>query len=770
MEKSSKVTKLGQVLIIFTSIFIFLNLSTPPHSIFLSGEYPFSFNYLGHINNILFKYIFNPSGILQLSNCLDCPALYGLSPWYTLWTFMVNLPGQLLGFNPFIFYQLVNFATQITSLYFLLKVVFVRIHQFPFIIAALLFIYIPQKIYLMPSGSPDGLVQAIITAIIGLLLYLFKKSSTFTPKQFGVVSILLGFFFGTALNISLTHFPIIFYLTIFLVLSDIWLSRKITLTTLFTLFVSAVIGATINFPFIYSQLISGNHHSFSTYTPFSAGDSLYAGNILAGANTNFTVIIFLLILFLLLVSSISYVKKLLIIIVYLLITFILGGGVIQGVSFYQMVFDHLPFMNHLRSLYRFAYFQDLIIYFCVYLGLLKLNKSVRFLCCLISVIILIYLTQYVSEANLFYQTNLPSEYFQVQSYLSGNLGNVVYFPAYWSPQHPNMTGNYNWSSLKANKPTLYNNPFTSVLAIPNMINFENLNLPFYEAQLRSLIDYSNNPEEIISALRYSGIKYLIVDRYFHWSENFPNFNLDEFIHLLTPEKQFGLLSVYNLLDKSLECLPSFGDYRVGYCQDINNPKYLINKGPQDYLLGKISLNYFLYKIPFKNSNKPPAMITNVAVSQKVYEKQYSVPYEIYTIDHPVSNIFLQRLAGGEYKLFIPTLKLDSVDNTFGSIELVVNKGNNVIARINPYSIKPGMNWDEINFGASPGSTLTINSIGKGFIIIGRPLLFPLSVWQQFTDSFSSNYKFTSIKDPAFPDTNNYMNVLYHKSPFMPSYR
>ena len=747
---------LFKLLLFVIILSIVANISIESNRIFLSGEFMFSFDYLGHVSNLITNYITTPGGYLYQTFCQDCPAFYHFSSWFALWVTLLMGLGQLLGYNPFVFRLLLVVLSQLAALYLFVRLNFKNFNPFVFVIASQVFIFIPHKIYLMPNGAIDGLNHALMIAAIAIFSHVFKHIPSISSKTAVTYGLCLGLILSPFLNLAVSHLPLIVYslivVGVFRLPLLIHYRTHEQLKVLYSLCCTVFVIAVVNAPFILSQLLHGNVRTLTDFYPLTLADSLTAGATMAGANITLSILFFISVVVLLLIAQISFSRKLLLVVGYLSIAFVLIGAPLGKFSLYGFAFDHLPLMNHMRGVYKLLFFQHLLLFTTIFLGLDSIlqsrTKRIRSLVILISIILLINSVAYIqANSNLFHSALVSEDYFQAAAYLDSKPESKIYFPAYWSSKYPNMSGNYTWLSEPARSPTLYTNPFTSLFLAPNLINFEQVNLSLYRQELRSLIDYSRSPMSIVRALEYTGVKYLILDDNYFWQKNFPDFEHDSLSPYLRLDKKFGQIAIFQLPDERSACQLAWGDFRLGYCHSPT-PKYLINRSPQDYFLETFTPTPAAkpYRLPFKKTL--PNFVVNVPLRLLVLAQGFALPSPVFQIDNDLSNIIAQKLSSGKFKLFIPVFKLSRLTGSelFMQERLEIYIDGKLITEISPYSDREGLVWEELELeNISPLANLSISAKGPGILVLGQPLLIPLSDWINLKKSIPLESSFKLIK-------------------------
>jgi hypothetical protein len=485
----------------------------------------------------------------------------------------------------------------------------------------------------------------------------------------------------------------------------------------------------LNIPMVSSYLLSGDVHKLSTYNPLSGMDSWFMGASLAGVGISQIKIMAVLFVGLLIISSLSVRSKLLLVISYLAVTFILHGGKIGQIEIYKFAFEKIPLMDHMRSLYRFIPLQMFVVFLIIYSGISRaVNSKVTLIKLgVILVVVLIFIIQldYInSNKNLFHTTSIPSEYFDVDNYLNSTGGKKIYFPAYWSSQSPSMSSNYTWLPNVERGPTLYTNPFTSLFQVSDIAHTENNSLTPAQQELRTLVNYNRNPIFVQNALEYLGIGRVIIDKHYFWDKNFSDFDLETFAAKLTLDKIFGNLFIYKIKDLSTECIPAYGQFRLGYCYDNIQPLVFINKSAKDWVLDNLDQ----YKLTQSSKTSLESFITNVSLREVITTKGILIPGNIHFINNEVDNIFSQKIKKGPYKLFVPVLQLEHFGRIFGETNLDVFIGDILLTKLSPYGAYEGIRWHEFDIQIEKEEQLKIDTKGLGLIVIGDPLLIPMQEW------------------------------------------
>jgi hypothetical protein len=736
-----------KIIVLITSVLLSISISIPKNTTVLGGEYLFSFDYLGHLNNLVKNHIFDITEFKYQTVCRECPAFYHVSSWYMGWVIALLGIGQILGIHPFVFYLIVVINSQILALYYFVKNIFGKVALFPFAIAAWVFITHPHKIYLMPSATVDGLIYAVLIALATSLWTVRKKVYIGDFTNFWKLSVFSGVLFGFFLNIGIAHFPIALYMSLAIYLSAFFpLKRKNILHLLLSGSIMVLTAAVLNFPLIYSQILTGNAHSLTSFDILGRIDSLYSGMITAGADKTTYITLTFTALLLLLVSRFSVKNKLRILIIYILTAYILAGGKIGPYRIYGIVFDYAPFMEHMRGVYRFIFLEIGLLFIAIYSGLTNMHQRKKKLILVAASLILMSTTiQYVRlNGNLFQSAIIPADYREADNYLNRSPGKTIYLPAYWNNSSPSISGSYEWLNITPRGPSLYTNPFSSIFYAPGLLNFERANLTQSQSQLRYVVDHNNEPGKILQGLEYNGVTNLIIDKNYFWYKNFPKFDINYFSQNIQPATTFGKLEIYKLNDRSDDCKSAYGDFLLGYCLR-SDPKILIDKKIQDYLLDQMSGNMKYY---MKSNNKVPLpnFVVNTTAREEIIRSGILMPVSIYQGDNRASDIFTLNLNKGKYKLFVPILQFNKGLNIFGNESISVKQDGAVIRVIEPYGAYQGMVWNEIDLEVNKRSLVSLDLSGMGFIVLGNPLIINNDEW---------NAKFSGLSETKYESISKY---------------
>lgn len=723
------------LILVVTLTLLIINFFIPKNLAIFSGEFLFSFDYISHFQNLLNNYVLNKDQFNYLIQCQQCPSFYHISAWYMLWVFGLLSIGQLLGLHPMIYYLLVTIIVQLVFLYLAVILHFKRFNIFAFLFGSIFFISAPHKYYLIPSATLDGVIHGILLGIFSIWLYLLRGLEIFTYRKIILVSVTLGILFIFSFNITLAHFPLVVYGLLF---STLLFWRKVfSHITKFvvSVFIAGTIPLIVNLPIIISQFKSGNDHTITSFNTHTWQDSLFAGFSGAGGSLPESYLVFGLILFLLFISGLKLYQKVFTIVAYLFISWMMTGLLFFDRHLYQFIFDYFPLMGHMRSLYRLFFYEYVILFFVIYIGLRSFfeNKNLvnQFCGFFIGAIFLTINISFIfNHLNFFHISYIPQEYFQTAQYFKNNKDQKIYLPFYGSKLTESMSGNYSWLlPQEFYNQTLYSNPFTSLFYIPNMQSVEGYQLSdIKEAQLRSLLSFNKSELEIRKVIEQLGIKYVIVDKNYLWSENYGDFDLSVFTELLSTTKNFGNLEIYN--SKVESCISSFGDFHLGYCAESENPKVFVNKTAKDYAL-HLFTNDVQYLMRKNEKVKVNNFIVNPPVRNYIIEKNIYITESFFQLDIKVDGLYRKIIPKGKYKLFVPILKISPEERLFRELQLNVKLDDTIVTTISPYSKDEKYTWVEIPITIVNESELSINTEGVGFVIMGDPLLIRESDFELF---------------------------------------
>jgi hypothetical protein len=543
------------------------------------------------------------------------------------------------------------------------------------------------------------------------------------------------------LNISIGYFPLVFYSTVFIIIffhkqiySNIKKSALMIGTTSMTV-------AVINIPMIASIILGGSSHSYTNFTSYKIIDALTAGIFYYSKLELGGIFLSGVVLLLALISRITIRLKVVLILIYLMVSLILMGKNITP-SLYDFIFYNFPLMNSIRSTHRFIFYELFIIIIFIYSGLSHMlsnkNLIVKGLGGLFSIVMLYLLGYNIFLNNNYIQTSiLPTEYFEVDSYLQNSTSKIMYFPSYMPVFH-DLNGNFSWMPVKdAPLGLIYANPFTSLLSVENMTHVETYMTNLKSQELNALTHYNNSPSDVIKALEYAGIERLIIDKNFLWNKVFPDFDLNEFEKKLKLKKQFGNIFIYDVSDKQNECIKSYGNFKLGYCIDDKNPQVFIERTKNEYVLDFIAQSGNPDTIPFNRSRDViHLIIANPSLTEYVVANKILITTPHMHVDEPMNNIYLTTIKGNKYLLALPILRVDPKTKFFGDMQMEIVVNGVVKMRIYPYNTTQKFAWEQLVLDLSRDQEhiISIQTKGDGAMVFGSPVLMELTTYQKLLNN------------------------------------
>jgi hypothetical protein len=727
-----------------------LSLYIDTDSIILSGEYIYSLDYLSHLKSLLRNIQWaNPDYILS---CKDCGLFYHYSWWYSVVIFSIASIGEILNYNPFVFYLVISLSVQFIGIYLLRELFFKKVPSISVILSFLVFSLSPYKITLFSSGSWYGFNHGILTIVLVVACWVFYRLSTLKAFQVALLGIFLGVLGSFFTSISINYLPIAIYSIIviatFYLKSILKYFHKAVILTISS-FLSFCISS---LPFIYALFSRPSVPSQYMYTNSVNNESLVEAVFvraigIIGNNTYSLSMVTLgiIIIVFIIISRRSNLNKIYFLGLYSFIVYLLMGSKATYFNLAGWMFDNIPLMSTIRSTHRFYYFLLLLLsvgIFLVYERILLIKSKIISAFFLIVLSLLIVITSIVNINYLTQTINinkLPNEYFQVAQYFENIPGKKIYFPSYM-PTGESMSGNYYWFSDKITSPTLYINPFNSLLLLPDLITFDGY--PFVSLQLRelrSLVGLDNSPEKIVEAMERRNIEYVIIDNNFMWSKYYPDADLELIKNLLTFEWSYGDIEIYRTKDTNDHCDSSYGRFDSRYCQsesyDNIKPNYLIDSSKEDYLLNNYSpIQEELVKIEFRPEVYD--YISNTNLQEYVTERKIRID-KAYTIDNRSQRntnvthgtttdesiqIFMKSAKSGVYELIIPILKIKNGSSFFQNAKLDIEINGQKISEISPLSSSSGLMYERIDMEIDDGDVISGSVTGTGSIVIGGPFL------------------------------------------------
>ncbi len=713
------------LLIILGIIFIagyIVNFFIPKNTITLVGEYIFSFDYFGHLKNILFD---NRSLLAQdNTNCFDCVDFYHYSRWYSLFKIGYQSISQVLFLHPIVFYFLSMIVTQFVSLYIFVQVLFKKVSWTAFIIAAFVFIFYPYK-YSLLVETHDGVMYSNLLLYFTLLIWTCMNIEKIKSKKLVIVSILTGILFSLFFNISVAFFPIVIFVTILIYLFFAkTLLKNIKKTIMFS---SIFLGLSIliNIPFISSLFANGSDRHYLGYLSYGSVDSFLAGLNLAQTDINIIKGFGVLFAFCFLYATISFKKKIALLLGYLFVASIMLGTK-SPINIFGWMFDKIPLMDSLQATHRFLFFDFVFFFIVSYFALQRLFKgyfvSKAFFFIIGGIFIALPIMHITQHANYLFVSQLPQEYFDAQQYLNSFPDEKMYFPPTTKILH-SLATDYTWSNGESSynqSILLYKNPYTSLLPIRNLVQFERFPylLSPHFLELRYLTDLQLPQEQIIRAMELRGIRYIIVDKNFKWQENYPNFDVDSFIKLATLKKQFGNIYILSLPDLTYQCKSGYGTISLEYCTTESNPQTLLSKTKEEYQLEvnpeKVGKNLLIRHDSIYTKN-----ILDPKLHQSFIDNRILFGKDIMQVDGNQTKVLYSKpLKKGKYILHVQLFKYDKAKDLMGDATISVMLSGKQVRKISSYSSSSNLYWESIPFYANNGHVVTIDIDGQGYVLFG----------------------------------------------------
>lgn len=718
------------ILLVLTLVVIvsfIINIFISKNTIFFAGEYIYSFDYFGHVNNIINDYLRLGLSV-DNTNCNDCPDFYHYSRWYSLVKIGYLSIGQLLHLNAFVFLVLSMTCLLLIGLYIFSRICFKNFYIIPFLIASYFYIFYPYR-YSLFVETHDGTIHSSILILISLVIILFRNFEKFNSKQLFIYSFLAGIFFSSFFNINIGYIPIVFYLV--LICSTFFLKYLFTSFNKIVILVTASIipVIVINIPLFNSLIHSGNSRHYEGYYSFGLVDSFSSGLILAQTNGYIQIAIAIIILISLVFSTLSIKDRIYLVILYIVFAVLLLGKN-SPVNIYDWIFYNLPFGDSLRSTYRLFFFQMVIIYIFVYhlilwLYLRKERKSKILFLVVVTALIILPALHIKQHSNYILRLQLPSEYFIAQKFLNTLKGNKLYYP-YGIYGVKNLSNSYNWSNPAYKESiVIYKNPFTSLLPINNIVQFEKYPLLSpYLLELRNVTDMQKTAKYIIFALSRRNINYIIYDDNYNWDSIDSRVNLADLKKEMTIFKRIGNLYVFKIPKLKDVCEKSYGDFRATLCFTIDSPKHFINRSSEEYILDTV-MNDNKMKMKINSTAIYYRNILNPSLHEILLSNNIFISDQMLQIEGNQKKIFsIDYLKKGKYYLFIPIVKINPIYNTIGMGSLLIKVNNSSIKYIDSYEQCSGVKSYKIPINIiKEGSNLAIDTVSNGYIVFNSyPLL------------------------------------------------
>lgn len=718
------------LLLLVTSLFV-ANFFIDKHAAYLTGEQVFSFDYTGHIRNIAHDFNADTSVWLQTNDCVGCPDFYHYSRWYSLVNLSIFSIGSLLHIHPFLFYIFLTISVQLIAIYVSFRLLFKEVQWFAFLVTAGVFIILPVNFLYLGSGL-YSFHHAFLLLSLSLAVHVLRDIEGISFKKIIRWGVLTGVVSSCFLSVSIGFLPIFLYsfLGVLIFFYRKWANtwKKIVC------FSATVMGlvATLNIPVVLSVLLHGNTREFFAYHKLSLLDSFTAGVTLVPAHLQsilpiFVAVFFFVIFALLIKSNLNRKQVFLLASFYFSIAILLSGDIV-----YDFVFRHFPLMGSLRSLHRLVVFEEIVLLFVVYMGLTALLHTGKFLDRCIAVLfsfILIVIPGTFIKDNWGYlnKISVPDEYFQADAYLSQNSDKKIYFPAYL-PFGQGINKNYSWSQVESLQATLYQNPFTGLFALPNLIMFERYPLVSQkQMEMRALFDYGNDSEKIIKAMKNFGIRYVVLDRNFLWQKNFPTFDYNKFVSNLDLVQSFGNIDVYQIKSSTKKCKKSYGEYAYGFCyaEDGQRPDYLLNLSKEDYLIETYAPEENEYVPLLVKENIYPS-ISDPSLQMFLINKKVAYS-DVMTIDNQQGalnkeRLFQKKIGAGRYNLIIPLLRVSEDQLFFKDLVLQVYADDSKVITLHPQGVKNKLDFEVIPLDLEKEAIVSLRLKGEGYLVMKNPFI------------------------------------------------
>ncbi len=716
---------------------IIANFFVDKHTAYLTGEQVFSFDYFGHLRNIVHDFTADPSTLLQTNDCLDCPDFYHYSKWYSLINLSVFSIGEAFRIHPFLFYVFLTIAVQLIAVYISFRLLFEEVQWFAFLVASVVFIILPVNFTYLGSGlySFHHAFLLLSLSLVVRVLRSIDESSYKTIFRWGLVT---GLASSVFLNVSIGFVPIFLYsfLGVLIFFYRKWMHswKKIVCfsTTIFS------VMAVLNAPIVLSALLHGNSRESFDYGKVNLLDSLTAGVTMVPPHLLSLLPIFVLSFFLAIIvlsieSDLNKKQSIIFASLYFFVAILLSGDIV-----FDFAFRYFPLMKSLRAVHRLIVFEEIVLLFIIYTGIAALLRSAYFgrrcLVILLSFILIAVPSIFIiNNWKYLNEMSVPDEYFQVDAYLAQNQDEKIYFPAYL-PIGQGINDNYTWSKNDSLQPTLYQNPFSSLFSIPKTITFERY--PFVNQNtmdMRALFDYSNNPDKILGAMRDFGTRYLILDRNFLWQKNFPTFDYSKITSQLMLVRSFGNIDIYQLKEATKKCKKAYGEYAYGYChvEPGERPNYLLNMSKEEYLITsyqpqKDDLLSLLRSDVINVYHGIPSPLLEVFLTEKKVAYADVMTMETHYSDKLLgateAYLFQKEIGAGQYQLVVPILKVTKDQSFFKESVLRVFVNNKRVTTLNPQGEKNELTYEVIPLDLSKESVVSVRIEGDGYLVLKNPYI------------------------------------------------
>ncbi|MBA3723305.1 MAG: hypothetical protein H0W89_00225 [Candidatus Levybacteria bacterium] len=610
--------------------------------------------------------------------------------------------------------------TQLISLYIFSRIILGKASLVPFLVASFVFIFYPYK-YSLLIETHDGLLYSNMILYITLLLWSFKNLDKLSTKKILFSSLGVGLLLSFFLNANIAFLPIVIYTSI--ILAFIFRSKLLANSRKSFIYVFIMVGVTalINIPLLNSLFQNGNSRHYEGYISFNYIDSFLSGLSIAQTDIQITILLAMLLILCFIYAPIKRTYKLWMLSAYVFIAIMIAGNN-SPINIYGWMFEHVPLIDSLRATYRFMFFELMIFFIIIYVTLRKLHDGnmVQLLLFGMMSALFIYLPlQHIStNKDYFFKTSLPEEYFDAQKYLNTKPEKKVYFPPR-TPIFRSIATDYTWgkSDYKASI-LLYKNPFTSLLPVTNLVQFERypyLLSPEY-LEINYLTDLRLSPADIVRALELRQVKYIILDKNYKWNEIYPEFEIDTLMEQGVAEKQFGNITILRLKGKSNKCKKGYGTILLEYCTSYDKDTKLINKTFQEFTL-ETSPEKIGKKLSVRRNSIYTKSVLDPILHRAFVDNRVLFSKEIMQVSGNQKEVFsTDKLKAGKYRLYIALFKYSGDGKLMKDAKVVVYSAGEKVKEISPYTTRPKIYWESIDLELRDGQKVYVGIENEGYII------------------------------------------------------
>lgn len=732
------------------------------HTVIQSGEYVYSLDYLSHFKNIYEKIEWgNRDYILA---CKECGRFYHYSWWYALVLFGIASIGEILHYNPFVFYLCISLTTQFVGLYLIRNFFFKKLSNLYLLLSFLVFSLAAYKISAYSSGSWYGFNHGILTIFLALMIFLLKELKSLEKKHLIVYGLFLGALGSLFSSISINFMPIVIYCVLLIAIYFLPQVIKYFKSAVILFSSSLITFVPGSLPFLTVLLKDHQVPSEYVYAGSSNNETLLNAfsvrsiNLVNDHTYTLAMVMFgVITTAIFLVSSKKLRIKIFFILVYLIDVILLMGNKFLF-NLYGWLFDHLPLLNTIRSSHRFYYFLLLVQAVLCLFVFEKLSQSKNkivnyFFSGILSVLVIFITVKNVYYFNrIFAVGKIPDSYQQVTRFFHDKTGSVIYLP-FFLQSSGSMIGNYSWLNKTEDikKVSSYALPFSSIYLIRNQILPHTGEYPSNSYSLEKIknlwaLDFRNRKnEDISSGIDSINSDYLIFDKYFDWGK----FGLSDnnILEILDRNKRFTLIQkfddlyIYSVSKPTAGCIKYYGDfiYGSGYCLTTNNNVSLVNnKSVMDFVLDNIlSIEGNNVKIlkPLNNPNFSYSLTVSSVINQ-LLSKGIPYPEKITEMRYQGDNtvVFEHEIDADDEKIAIPVYTTSMQEIAPGDIEIsYANKKDT----IKTYTKCDGFKWFVYTVGGEKGLFRVIASQKNHYYMFGQPLLITKTAAPQ-VDSYISS--------------------------------